>query len=147
MPWYKGLTLIETLDQKLIPKSNSLNKPLRGLVQDVYPFENDQNIVVSKIETGILTLGKEIIFTPSQKKSTIKKIVAFDSEVNKAEPGDSVGLILEDSSDIVRGEVLSYPQTQPPKVNNFVAEVILFSGFQIKNNDVFTIRLGTAEKK
>ena len=73
MPWYKGSTLIETLDQKTIPCTLPLNKPLRGLVQDVYAYENDQNIIVCKIETGTLTPKKDVIFNPSGKKSLIKK--------------------------------------------------------------------------
>jgi len=146
MPWYNGQTLIETLDQKIIPCTQPLNKPLRGLVQDVYSYENNQNIIVCKIETGTLSTKKNVIFNPSGKKSLIKKMLEFGSEVNNAEPGDSVGLILENSIKIERGEVLSYLHNQPQKVKNFIAEVILFSEIQIKNNDVLTIRLGTAEK-
>ena len=147
MPWYKGYTLIETLDKKVIPIKLPLNKPLRGVVQDIYPYENDQLIVACKIETGILTSKREVVFNPSRKKALLKKILVFGSEATKAEPGDSVGLILEDTADIKRGEVLSYPQNQPQKVKNFVAEVILFSDLQIKNGDVLTIHYGTAEKK
>jgi len=147
IPWFKGSTLIETLDQKTIPYTLPLNKALRGLVQDIYPYENDQNIIVCKIETGTLTPNNEIVFTPSRKRSRLEKILEFGSEVNKAEPGDSVGLILEDAIEIERGEVLSYPESQPQEVKNFVAEVILFSDIQIRNNDVLSIRLGTAEKK
>jgi elongation factor 1-alpha len=65
----------------------------------------------------------------------------------KAEPGDSVGLILDDNRGIERGEVLSYPQNQPKAIKSFVAEVILFAHIQIRNGDVLTIRYGTAEKK
>lgn len=147
IPWYKGSTLIETLDKKVIPIKLPLNKPLRGVVQDIYPYENDQMIVACKIETGILTPKREVVFNPSRKKALLKKILVFGSEATKAEPGDSVGLILEDTTDIERGEVLSYPQNQPQNVKNFVAEVILFSDLQIKNGDVLTIHYGTAEKK
>jgi len=146
MPWYKESTLIETLDKKVIPIMLPLNKPLRGVVQDVYQYENDQ-IVACKIETGILTSKREVVFSPSRKKSYVKKILVFGSEATKAEPGDSVGLILDGVAGIERGEVLSYPQNQPQNVKNFVAEVILFSDLQIKDGDVLTIRYGTAEKK
>jgi elongation factor 1-alpha len=67
MPWYKGPTLIETLDQKIIPITLPLNKPLRGVVQDVYPYENDQTIIACKVETGTLEVGKTVVFTPSGK--------------------------------------------------------------------------------
>jgi elongation factor 1-alpha len=147
MPWYKGPTLIETLDEKVIPATLPLNKPFRGVVQDVYPYENDQMIVVCKIETGTLTPQSDVVFSPSQKKALLEKIMVFGSEAAKAEPGDSVGLILDDATGVERGEVLSYPQNQPQKVKNFVAEVILFSGLQIRKGDVLTIRCGTAEKK
>jgi elongation factor 1-alpha len=147
MPWYKGATLIETLDEKVVPTTLPLNKPLRGVVQDVYPYENDQLIVVCKIETGTLTTQRDIVFSPSGKKAVLGKIMVFGSEATKAEPGDSVGLILDDTTGIERGEVLSYPQDQPQNVKSFVAEVILFSGLQIRNGDVLTIRCGTAEKK
>lgn len=147
MPWYKGSTLIDTLDQKVIPITLPLNKPLRGVVQDTYPYENHQKIVACKIETGTLRPGKEIIFNPSRKKAYLKKILVFGSESTKAEPGDSVGLLLNGVTDIERGEVLSYPQNQPQNVKNLVAEVILFSDIQIKNDDILTIRYGTANKK
>jgi elongation factor 1-alpha len=147
MPWYKGPTLIETLDEKVIPATLPLNKPLRAVVQDIYPYENGQMIVACKIETGILTPEREVVFNPSGKKALLKKIMVFGSEAAKAEPGDSVGLILDDPTGVERGEVLSYPQNQPQNVKKFVAEVILFSGLQIKKGDVLTIRCGTAEKK
>jgi elongation factor 1-alpha len=147
MPWYKGPTLIETLDEKVIPTTLPLNKPLRGVVQDIYPYENDQAIVACKIETGTLTPQKDVVFSPSGKTAQLKKIMVFGSEVTRAEPGDSVGLILDDATDVERGEVLSYPQNQPQNVRNFVAEVILFAGLQIRTGDVLTIRCGTAEKK
>ena len=147
MPWYKGPTLIETLDQKIIPITLPLNKPLRAVVQDVYPYENDQTIVACKVETGTLEVGKTVVFTPSGTSGLLEKILVFGSEATKAEPGDSVGLILEDNMVVERGEVLSYPQNQPKTVKSFVAEVILFSHIQVRNGDVLTIRCGTAEKK
>ncbi len=147
MPWYKGSTLIETLDQKVIPSTLPTNKPLRGVVQDLYPYEKDQKIVACKIETGILTPKKEIIFSPSRKKATIKKLLAFGTETTKAESGDSIGLILDDHTSIERGEILSTPQNLPPTPKNFTAEVILFQNIQIKTGDELIIHYGTAEKK
>ncbi len=147
MKWYTGSTLIETLDKEIIPKTLPLDKPLRGVVQDVYSYEKDQKIIITKVETGILYPEKEVIFTPSEMKTKIKKINAFGSELKKAVPGDSVGLILEHPFNPQRGEVISYPKNRPLKVKNFVSEIILFSGFTIKINDIFTIRLGTAQKK
>jgi elongation factor 1-alpha len=147
MPWYKGYTLIDTLDESVVPHTLPLNKPLRGVVQDIYPSDNGQKILACKIETGTLESGRTVVFNPSGRNGLLKKILVFGSEVTKAEPGDSVGLIVDGVTDIERGEVLSYPQNQPQKVKVFVAEVILFSDIQMTNGDVLTIRYGTAEKK
>jgi elongation factor 1-alpha len=147
MWWYKGSTLIDTLDESIVPRTLPLNKPLRGVVQDIYLSEDNQEIIVCKIETGILEPKKTIVFSPSGKNGFLQKILSFGSTVERAEPGDSVGLIIDGISTIERGEVLSYPETQPKKVKKFTAEVILFSDIQIKTGDELTIRYGTAEKK
>jgi len=146
MKWYKGLTLIGTLDDAVKPVQLPLNKPLRGCVQDVYKLE-DNEIVICKIETGILEAGKTICFSPSGKKGTVKSIQMFGNQLEKAVPGDSVGLIIKEVQDIQRGEVISYLENPAKRAKGFTAEIILFSDTEIRNGDVHTIRCGTAEKK
>ena len=146
MKWYKGSTLVSTLDDTISPSALPVNKPLRGLVQDVYQHE-DHEIIACKIETGILEAGKIISFSPSGKQAALKAIEVFDTKTRKAEPGDSVGLIIEGINDVERGEVISYPENKPKKVKSFVAEIILFSDIEIRNGDILIIRCGTAKKK
>jgi len=147
MWWYKGSTLIDTLDESIVPRTLPLNKPLRGVVQDVYISEDNQEIIVCKIETGTLEPKKTVVFSPSGKRGFLQKILSFGSTVERAEPGDSVGLVVDGIPTIERGEVLSYPETQPKEVKKFTAEVILFSDIQIRMGDELIIRYGTAEKK
>jgi elongation factor 1-alpha len=144
--WYKGLTLIETLDKTINPSTLPINKPLRGFVQDIYRHESEE-IIICKVETGILETGKVIRFNPSGKEGLLKAIEAFGTRTKRAEPGDSVGLSVGGINDIERGEVISYTENRPRKVKSFVAEIILFSDIEIRNGDTLTIRVGTAEKK
>ena len=146
MEWYGGLTLIDTLDKNVKPVQLPLNKPLRGCVQDVYKQENNE-IVVCKIETGMLNAGKIVYFSPSAKKGIVKAIETFGSQLEKAKPGDSVGVIIDGVQDVQRGEVISYPENPAKKAKSFIAEIILFSDTEIKNGDVHIIRCGTAERK
>jgi elongation factor 1-alpha len=146
MKWHTGSTLIETLDKTINPSTLPVNKPLRGFVQDVYPHEHKE-IIVCKVETGILERGKQICFNPSGKQGMLKEIQVFGTKTSKAQPGDSVGLLVDGISEIERGEVISYPENKPRKVKNFLAQMILFPEMQIRNNDTLTIRCGTAEKK
>lgn len=147
MKWYKDVGLIDTLDKNIVPRALPSNKPLRGVVQDTYRQENNKQLIACKIETGTLEPEKTVVFTPSGKKGYLMKILVFGSAAQKAEPGDSVGLILDGIDTVERGEVLSYPQNQPQNVKKFIAEIIVFSNIQIKNGDELTIRYGTAQKK
>ena len=146
MKWCNCLTLIGTLDNTMNPSALPLNKPQRGFVQDVYQHENEE-IIVCKIETGILEAGKIISFSPSGKQGLLKTIEVFGAKTRKATPGDSVGLFVNGVHGVERGEIISYLQNKPSKIKSFVAEVILFSDIEIRNGDILTIRCGTARKK
>ena len=144
MPWYEGSSLIETLDESVSPSAAPVNKPLRASVQDIYEIEGTK-IIMSKILTGSLEEGKIVNFDPSGEKGLIKKIEMFGKEVQKARPGDSVGLIINGLHEAKRGQVISYPQNRVKVVRSFVGELLLFSDIELRNGNVLTIRCGTAE--
>lgn len=146
MPWYKGSTLIGTLDETVKHALPPLNKPLRACVQDIYELEG-KKIVVSKILTGTLEVGRIINLAPSGEKGIVRKIEMFGKNVEEAGPGDSVGLIISKLKNAERGEILSYPENKAKAVRHFVAEIILFSDLEVRNNEVLVIRYGTAENK
>jgi elongation factor 1-alpha len=144
MAWYKGSSLIQTLDNTVRPSTAPINKPLRASVQDVYEIDG-KKIVVCKILTGTLKEGNRVSFDPSGEEGLVKKIEMFGREIEQAGPGDSVGLIVNELKEAKRGEVISYPQERAKVVRSFVAEVILFSDFEVRNSDMLIVRCGTAE--
>jgi elongation factor 1-alpha len=113
-------------------------------VQDVYEIDG-KKIVVCKILTGTLEVGKIVALDPSGEEGLVKKIEMFGKEVEKAGPGDSVGLIINELHEAKRGQVISYPQNQAKVVGKFDSELILFSDIELRNNDAVMIRCGTAE--
>ena len=146
MGWYKGLSLIETLDDNVSSSTHPVDKPLRASVQDVYDPEG-RRIIVCKILTGVMEKNKMISFDPSGVTDTIQKIDMLGKEVERAEAGDSVGIVVGNLAPVERGEVISYPQKRAKVPKSFVAEIILFSDVKVKNNEVLTIRCGTAQRK
>jgi len=146
MPWYRGSSLIETLDRTVRPSAPPIDKPLRACVQDVYEIDG-KKIIVCKILTGMLEEGEIINFDPSGEEGLVAQIEMFGKEIKKAGSGDSVGLIVDKLREARRGEVISYPQNRAKVVTSFVAEVILFSGVEVRNSDVLIIRCGTAENR
>ena len=147
MRWHKGETLIETLDESVAPTKLPSKKPLRGVVQDIYPYEGNQQVIACKILTGTLKVGENIAFNPSGKRGLLKNILVFGASTENAEPGDSVGLIIDGVETVERGEVLSHPENQPGNVKRFIAEIILVSDMKIEKGGELNIRYGTAQRK
>jgi len=146
MPWHRGSSLIDTLDKTVKSSLPPVDKPLRACVQDVYEIDG-KKIVVCKILTGTLAEGKVVSFDPSGEQGLVRKIEMFGKEIGEAGPGDSVGLIINELREAKRGEVISYPQNRAKTAKSFVAEVILFSDIEIRNNEILTLRCGTAEQE
>ncbi len=127
MPWYKGPTLLESLDtfEKTPPKSDLA---LRLPVQAVYKFTNhgdDRRIIAGRIESGRVKVGDKIIFSPSNKRCAIKSIEAFNAPKHlKIESGWSTGVTLTEEVFVTRGEILSHELNTPNVSTRFRANLI-----------------------
>ncbi|OYT49929.1 elongation factor 1-alpha [Candidatus Bathyarchaeota archaeon ex4484_231] len=106
MEWYTGKSLIETLDETVKPPKPLSEKPTRCVVQDIYRIE-EQNVVVCRVETGRLRTGQAVTVMPIAEKGIVEKIESFGETVTEAGPGDSVGVVLKETSNLKRGYVLA----------------------------------------
>jgi len=145
MRWYGGPTLVDTLDVSVRPRRSLEDRPLRGCVQDVYE-RRDGAIIICKIETGVLEKGRSVCLSPFGKIGEVKAMDLLGVQVERAKPGDSVGIVMDEVLGIERGEVVSYPETRAKGAKAFTAETILFSGIGIKKGSMCTIRCGTSER-
>lgn len=115
-PWYEGPTLLSALDsfRKAPPK---VDRPLRMPVQAVYKFASqgdDRRIVAGRIESGRAKVGDKVVFTPSNKTSTIKSIEGFNVDPrSEIEAGWSTGFTLNEEIYIKRGDVMSHVTKAP----------------------------------
>jgi elongation factor 1-alpha len=116
MPWYKGPTVFEALDEFTVP-SKPVEKPLRIPVQEVYTIRGVGTVPVGKVETGILKVDSHIIFMPSKEEGDVKSIETHYTRMNEAGPGDNIGFNVKgiERDKIKRGDVAGYPNN-PPKV-------------------------------
>lgn len=73
LPWYKGKTLIETLDD-IVPPKRPTEKPLRLPLQDVYKIGGIGTVPVGRVETGILKPGMFVTFAPSNVSTEVKSV-------------------------------------------------------------------------
>lgn len=146
MEWYTGKSLIETLDETVKPPKPLSEKPTRCVVQDIYRIE-EQNVVVCRVETGRLRTGQAVTVMPIAEKGIVEKIESFGETVTEAGPGDSVGVVLKETSNLKRGYVLASSEEKLLPTKRFVSEVIVFGDLTLKTGCLVPIRVGTADAK
>jgi len=119
--WYKNFTVLEVLDNFNAGKT-ALEKAFRMPVQDIYKFTNNgdnRRIIAGTIESGKLNVGDEIVFYPSGKKSKIKSIEAFNTDLPlSVSAGEAIGFTLNDQIYVKRGELVGLHKQEKPKVTS-----------------------------
>src|SRR5713101_6504981 len=126
MPWYKGPTLLQALDEFTEPPK-PIEKPLRVPIQDVYTITGVGTVPVGRVETGVLKDGDKVIFMPSGKVGECKTIETHHVRMTKAEPGDNIGFNIRGvaKNEIGRGEVMGHTDNPPTVAKAFVGQIII----------------------
>jgi len=129
MPWYKGQTLIETLDSYVKEPEKPLEKPLRVPIQDVYTITGVGTVPVGRVETGIMKTNDVLVFEPAGVKGEVKSIEVHHQQIPEAKPGDNVGFNVRGVSkeQIRRGDVAGHPNNPPTVVKEFSAQIIVLN--------------------
>ena len=128
MPWYKGPTLIQALDNLKVPEKHT-EKPLRLPIQDVYTITGIGTVPVGRVETGILKPNMKVMFEPSHVPGEVKSIEMHHEQMPQALPGDNVGFNVRGvaKNDIKRGDVAG-PVDNPPSVaKSFTAQIVVLN--------------------
>lgn len=129
MPWYKGPTLIQALDNIQEPV-RPVDKPLRLPLQDVYKISGIGTVPVGRVETGVLKPGQTIKFAPNGVVSECKSVEMHHTALTQAIPGDNVGFNVKNLTvkDIKRGYVASDAKNCPAEgCQSFEAQVIVMN--------------------
>jgi elongation factor 1-alpha len=127
MTWYKGPTLLESLDQAKPPK-RPVDKPLRLPLQDVYKIGGIGTVPVGRVETGVIKPGMVACFAPTGLETEVKSVEMHHESMPEATPGDNVGFNVKNVSvkEIRRGNVASDSKNDPAKeAVDFMAQVII----------------------
>lgn len=115
-PWYKGATLMYTLENVHI--GSDLNYvdsrfPVQRVIRPQSDKYHDFRGYAGRVEGGVFKPGDEIMALPSGFTTTIKSIEIFDGKLIEAFPPMSVVITLNDEIDISRGDMLVKPNNQP----------------------------------
>jgi adenylyl-sulfate kinase len=122
-PWYKGKSMLEFLETVHISSDRNFDD-MRYPVQYVLRPDRDFRGFSTRIASGIVRKGEEIMVLPSKKTSTIKSIITYDGELDEAYPPQSVTITLDDEIDISRGDMIVYPDNLPRIERHFEATLV-----------------------
>ncbi len=128
MTWYTGPCLLEAIDNFSIGKK-PVDLALRLPVQDVYAITGIGTVPVGRVETGVMKVGDNIIFMPSNVKAEVKSIEMHHEQLQKAEPGDNVGFNVKGiaKTDIRRGDVAGLASNPPTVAAEFTAQIVVLN--------------------
>src|SRR3989339_1113744 len=132
MPWYKGHTLLETLDNLKEPQKPT-QLPLRLPIQDVYNITGIGVVPVGKVVTGVMKINDKVIVVPAREGKGIvgevKTIEMHHEQMTEAEPGDNIGFNVRgiEKKDIARGDVLGHVSHPPSVATEFTAQMIVLN--------------------
>jgi elongation factor 1-alpha len=126
MDWYTDEILLEALNDLPEPEPPT-DAPLRLPIQDVYTISGIGTVPVGRVETGVMEIGDNVSFQPSDVGGEVKTIEMHHEEIPRAEPGDNVGFNVRGigQDDIRRGDVCG-PADDPPSVaETFQAQIVV----------------------
>jgi peptide chain release factor subunit 3 len=122
--WYKGDTLLHTLETLKLPTrvmSGSVKMPI------VEKHKEMGTMVKGKLESGMIRLNDKLVMMPNRVDVVVDAVELEGSEATVAEPGDNVRLRLKgiDDEDIRCGHVLCSPDDLVSHTNRFDAQLMI----------------------
>jgi len=110
MAWWKGIeievpgkgkklisTLLDALEEMVIPPERAGNKPMRTPISGVYKIKGAGDVLTGRVEQGTVKPGDEVVFLPTHTANLACNGKIFSVEMHhKSQPaanaGDNVGL-------------------------------------------------------
>ena len=142
MDWYPGATLMKLLNTVNI-EANQVSTEFRLQVQYVNRPHLNFRGFAGTVGSGHIRVGDEIVALPSGKESTVKSIVTFDGELERADKGQAITLTLENEIDISRGEMIVKKGYLPTSAKEFNANVVWMHEDELEKGREYYIKQGS----
>jgi sulfate adenylyltransferase subunit 1 len=95
------------------------------------------------VSAGHVRIGDSIVALPSGKESTVKSIVTFEGEIERADKGMAVTLTLDTEIDISRGEIIVKKDSLPQSAKDFNATIVWMHEDQLETGREYYIKHGS----
>ncbi len=149
MAWYTGPTVLEALDNftEVLPLDDL---PFRMWVQDTYKFtaQNDERrIIAGNVSSGKLSVGDEIMFLPSGKKTFVKSIEVFnEAPKSTVSAGYATGFCMTEQIYAKRGELITIIGQESPHTGTKIKASVFWLGREpLALNKNYKIKIGSTQ--
>jgi bifunctional enzyme CysN/CysC len=143
-PWWRGPTVLETLDSFKVSERPE-GQPLRFPIQDIYRFD-ERRILAGRVEAGSLKVGDRLVFSPTDKTSTVKSIERWSAPASDcAAAGESIGITLTEQIFVARGAVAALESAPPFELSSFKARLFWLGKEPFKKGKSYKLKLATQE--
>ena len=141
-PWYRSPALLELLETIEV-SSGTAARPFRMPVQWVSRPDPEFRGFAGTIASGTVRPGDRIRACPSERESTVERIVTRDGDLDEAGAGQSVTLVLADEIDIARGDLLAATENAPAATDQFAAHLLWMHEDPLLPERQYLLKLGT----
>ncbi|NQZ83188.1 MAG: sulfate adenylyltransferase subunit CysN [Colwellia sp.] len=142
MPWYPGATMMKLLNTIKIDNASDFTE-FRYQVQYVNRPNLDFRGFAGTVASGHVRVGDNIVALPSGKESTVKAIVTFDGDIERADKDMAVTLTLDTEIDISRGEMIVKKGSLPISAKEFNATIVWMHEDELETGREYYIKHGS----
>jgi sulfate adenylyltransferase large subunit len=142
MPWYRGFTLLEYLEQAE-PRPATNPQPFRMPIQWVNRPNPDFRGYSGLIANGEVWTNMQVRLLPSGRITRIARIATFDGDLERATAGRSVTLTFADQVDASRGDVLAGLEHAPTLSDRISARIFWMNSEPFSPGRRYLLKLAT----
>lgn len=142
MPWYRGATLLQHLEQIEIIRSTG-EVGLRLPIQGVGRTPEGDRLYTGTIAAGTLSVGDRVRVAVGGAEAIVGRLIGSEGPVERSEAGEAVALTLAPEIDLGRGDLLHAEADAPVRSNQFAAHVVWFADHPLFAGRDYELRLGT----
>ena len=145
MPWYDGPTLMGWLDTVRVTTAEPASAAFRMPVQWVNRPASDFRGFSGMIAGGAVAIGDSITAALSGRSAKIARIYGPDGDIEQAESGASVTLVLDTEIDISRGDMITGTDDGCEVADQLAAHIIWMDADDMLPEREYLVRFATAE--
>ncbi len=142
MDWYGGPPLLQALESAEVAAGRE-SAPFRMPVQWVNRPSADFRGFAGTVASGLIRCGDPVMLCPSQKTSTVERIVGPDGDLDGARAGQAVTLTLADEVDVSRGDIIASAADPPGVSDQFACHIVWMHENPLLPERSYLLKIGT----